>query len=407
MLEFTDDLELLLRETPAHAIERERSTFDSLVAPFGGTLVLFGAGDLGRKLLHGLRQIGITPLAFSDNNPQRWNSIESGLPVLSPGEAAAKFGQTAAFIIAVWHAHQKHRTGDIQRQLTSLGCRKVITVNSLFWSFPDIFLPHCNFAQPHRVLANAPAIRHVFQQLKDRQSRIDFLGHVRWRLTGDFQAMADAVEEPQYWPHDVIKFGSHEHFVDCGAFDGDTIRELLSGRHLGFDRITAFEPGPANFQKLSGFVGGLPPDIRQRIHLQPRAVGLNSSTLAFNAETSVSSAVAGRGTHVGPAAKAADQQITVGCVSLDEVLTETPPTFTKMDIEGSEMDALRGARKLIQLHRPVMAVCAYHLPEDLWNIPTFLLSIYGDYRIFFRSYNQEGFDIVCYAVPPNRLVQSS
>jgi FkbM family methyltransferase len=46
--------------------------------------------------------------------------------------------------------------------------------------------------------------------------------------------------------------------------------------------------------------------------------------------------------------------------------------FIKMDIEGSEMQALRGAVKTITEHKPRMALCVYHRPEDVNVIPGFV-----------------------------------
>jgi len=69
----SEELELLLSEDLDSVIKREREAFDELAAPFEKSIVLFGSGQLGRKALKGLREIGIEPLAFSDNNSKLWN----------------------------------------------------------------------------------------------------------------------------------------------------------------------------------------------------------------------------------------------------------------------------------------------------------------------------------------------
>lgn len=43
--------------------------------------------------------------------------------------------------------------------------------------------------------------------------------------------------------------------------------------------------------------------------------------------------------------------------------------FIKMDIEGSEIEAIKGAKDVIKKFKPRMAICAYHHPEDRKIIP--------------------------------------
>jgi hypothetical protein len=92
-------------------------------------------------------------------------------------------------------------------------------------------------------------------------------------------------------------------------------------------------------------------------------------------------------------------------VSLDELVAagEPPPTFVKMDIEGAEPAALRGAAATIREHRPALAVCVYHEQDHLWTIPLQLRALCGDgYRYFLRRHEPDTWDVVLYAVPSGR-----
>src|SRR5271157_6014592 len=80
-----------LSEGVAAAIERERTAFDILTAPFEHSLVLFGAGTIGRKTAAGLQSLGIAPLAFADNNSTLWGKRIDGVTVMSPQDAVARF----------------------------------------------------------------------------------------------------------------------------------------------------------------------------------------------------------------------------------------------------------------------------------------------------------------------------
>jgi hypothetical protein len=64
-----------------------------------------------------------------------------------------------------------------------------------------------------------------------------------------------------------------------------------------------------------------------------------------------------------------------------------------MDIEGAELKALAGARKTIESYRPELAVCVYHLNNDIYEIPRYIKSINPGYRCVIRG----GLHMVCYA----------
>jgi len=49
-------------------------------------------------------------------------------------------------------------------------------------------------------------------------------------------------------------------------------------------------------------------------------------------------------------------------------------------------------------------VSVYHQQNHLWRIPLFLKTLSPDYHFFLRPHNEEGWDLVCYAVPEERAV---
>jgi hypothetical protein len=114
-------------------------------------------------------------------------------------------------------------------------------------------------------------------------------------------------------------------------------------------------------------------------------------TLRFDAGGSLSSATNPNGA------------LEITCMTVDDLLQDTTPTYIKMDIEGAEPEALHGASRAIRRSAPILAVSAYHRPNHLWRIPALLKSLRPDYRIFLRPHNEEGWDTVCYAVPNDRL----
>ena len=73
-------------------------------------------------------------------------------------------------------------------------------------------------------------------------------------------------------------------------------------------------------------------------------------------------------------------------------------TFIKMDIEGSEYNALLGARETIVKDRPKLAVSIYHKKEDIWTLPSLILEMVPDYKLFFGHYSIAAAETVLYAI---------
>ena len=79
-------------------------------------------------------------------------------------------------------------------------------------------------------------------------------------------------------------------------------------------------------------------------------------------------------------------------------------TFIQMDIEGAELEALKGAKKIISHNHPVLAICIYHKPDDFYQIPLYIHSLYQNYHFFIRHHcKNRGSETVCYAIPSNKL----
>lgn len=386
-----EQLEGLLSENVAEVIEREQSTFDNFAGGLNESIVLFGARRLGRKTLRGLRSLGIEPFAFSDNNPQTWGTCIDGVTVYPPIEAAKRFGSDAVFVLTIWGHDSADTMQDRREKLEHIGCAKVIPFVPLYWKFASTFLPHYALDLPHYITESAEDVKRCFEILSDDASKEGFVEQVHWRLTGDFDALSDPVEDEIYFPGFIGSFRAPETFVDCGAYDGDTILRFLALNNNTFNRVFAFEPDPRNFRALEANVSRLPKEVAERIQISPCAVGEESIRVSFAATGTVDSSVRA-GT------------CTVQCVALDEVLRDQNPTYLKMDIESAEPSALRGARNLIGKNQPVIAACSYHLQNHLWTIPLLMFELNPDYVVLQRQHVQLVEDLVSYAVPFERFM---
>jgi len=384
----------IFKETYEEILQRERSSFDKLTSPFTNSFVLFGAGGLGQKTLTGLRKVGLEPLAFADNNAELWGKRLDGLTVLSPEEAARKYGQNASFIITIWRAGGKHRLANTKQQLSNLGCMNVVSFAHLFWKYPKTFLPYYCLDLPHKIYQEANEIINIFSLWSDDSSRLEYLAQLRWRLFLDFDGLTSPVAHEQYFPDDLFSFTPDEVFVDCGAFDGDSLKSFIRRRGDDFKRYIALEPDPLNLKNLENDISSMKPSLKDKITIYPMAATEKRGKLRFDATGTAAAMISEMGT------------IEINCAPLDEILNDNHPTYIKMDIEGAEFDALLGAKQVIQEFKPILAISVYHQQNHLWRIPMIVRTFCDQYSFFLRPHNEEAWDLILYAIPKNRLIKS-
>ena len=173
----------------------------------------------------------------------------------------------------------------------------------------------------------------------------------------DFDLISRTVTGRHYFPRNLFSLLTDEVFVDCGAFDGDTVADFVQESGGDFKLVKAFEPDPITFPNLQKRVKHLDEEIRARVHCTQEAVGRNPGSITFDA-TGTMLSVSGRGSTL------------VSEVNLDSALASLNPTFIKFDVEGFELDALAGAMGVLSRSRPILAVSAYHEQSHLWRVPS-------------------------------------
>ena len=379
----------MLREAPGDARVRERRVLAELEAKPDMPIVLFGAGNLGRHALALLGAHEHDVAAFMDNAPDLWGSSVDGVPVLSPTDATLRFAGEGLAIVTIWRAEGGHDFLVTRDDLLRRGWGRVESFIPLFWGYGSDALPYITIDLPTKVLMAKDGVMAAAGLWSDERSMREYVAQIQWRLDGDFGALSPP-EPDQYFADGLVHVGPDEVFVDCGAFTGDTLLDVAK-RVSSWRAYHAFEPDPASFAALQAAAASLPASLGERVRVYQAATADRSSTGRFNA------------TGLGSASLSAEGDDEVSCVSIDDVVTGSPPTFVKMDIEGAEQAALVGATRAIREGRPLLAVAAYHKQADLWELPHQVHDMMPDYRLFLRPHAGEGFDTVLYAIPPEKL----
>lgn len=176
--------------------------------------------------------------------------------------------------------------------------------------------------------------------------------------------------------------------VDGGGCWGDTA--LYFAQKVGATgQVHVFEFSPENIE-LMQFNLSKNPELAPRIHLQQAAVWNRSDeTLRF--------AEAGPGTSLGAGG------LKAGTLSIDDWATReniVKVDFIKLDIEGAEAQALEGASRVIQQHRPTLAVALYHDLADFTKLPQQIDAINLGYRFYLGHYTIHSEETILFAVKP-------
>jgi len=327
--------------------------------------VLFGAGAAGRYTLAHLALHGIHPVAFADNDALKWGTPIDGVPVMSP--SAARSLAPDAFWVATCISAPARA---IRKEMRDM----------LVKSLPLHEVLPCHHGIPPNKIRDT-----LFPAIYDTDSKMEFNDQCVFRRDKNYEyQLKPSSCDDLYFPS-FIKRLDDEVFIDCGAADGDTIREFLK-RWPKFKSIVAFEPDHHNWSKLISTSDS----ERGNITKLRMAVGDHAGEMSFTANGDYSS-------HLG------EGEEKVRVVTLDNMLGDILPTYIKADVEGFELELLWGARKKIKEHSPVLAVCAYHTSDHLWQIPLLIHAINPDYKLFLRRYAEGAWETVWYAVPPERI----
>lgn len=235
----------------------------------------------------------------------------------------------------------------------------------------------------------------VLGWLEDEESKRVYTSVICNRIAPQFsQFDYDQLYSPgEYFETDAFHMDQNECFVDCGAYNGDTVERMLNCAG-GAEKIYAFEMDKGNYADLQQNVR----EIMKRYRLRPENVRLiNAGVWNVNERLPY-----GKEEFGSKESFCLFKGETIGyteLVKIDDVLGGKRVTFIKMDIEGAERNALEGAKEVIVENKPKMAICLYHRLQDFWEIPTYLKSLVPQYRLYVRHHQNGSFGgTVLYAV---------
>lgn len=231
---------------------------------------------------------------------------------------------------------------------------------------------------------NMTKYQNFYNNLEDTISKDTMIGFINTRISGDASHIRKLCVPESYFPQGIIEFTNNEIFVDCGAYDGDTVeifKQKISDAGKKYSRIYAFEPDKDNFEKLKRN------QLKDKLVIPiNKGVWDEKTTLTFSDNC-------GGGSHISNTGNCS--------IEVDKMdnMIDGPVSLIKMDLEGAELKALQGARNIIKNYKPKLAIAVYHKIEDLLEIPQFIQSLIPDYKFYLRAQSYGSVDMTLYAIP--------
>ncbi len=350
---------------------------------YGRKIIVYGAGEAFHYFHEVImKKYSYMPCVVLDQKFQK-GDVFAGIPACSPNAYFPGKEERCDGVAVICLGNQQVITA-IVSLLKEKGFRNIITLR-------DIYEIHNPFELPKELsdkgfsyyLEHQQDIQRAFDLMEDDESRSVFTACLKTHMTRKPVAIPMRPRNEQYIPRDVPLRRGHSRWLSCGASRGDLERLF---EQLGFiEEFLCFEPDPNQFQDIASYFEGHGRHVAKRITILPCAVYNEVPLKPFvYSETSF-------GSRIVP-----ESAFWVQAVTIDKVVPAFNPTFLSMDIEGAEGEALKGATRTLRENHPDLAICLYHSPAHLWEIPLLLAQLNPAYRFYLRNYTSFIYETVLY-----------
>jgi FkbM family methyltransferase len=317
-------------------------------------IFIYGMGDGALKIMAVFREMGITVSGiFASDDFVRGHSFE-GYRVHKLSEIEEMVDDFVV-VLAFAAGYQ-----EIVDKIHDIASRHTLYV-------PDVPVVGRGLFTYDYCIENAEKIQQVYDSLADEYSRRVYASIINFKISGDIKYLSAVTTPKEEIYRKIIKPSMNEVYVDLGAYNGDTIREILEFTRGTYNSIYALEPDRKNFKKLAKFVDGM-----NRVYAYNAAAWCVDTELPFAAKAGRQSAIT------------ANSENMVTARSVDSILGKKPATIIKMDVEGFEREAIWGAALTIAHHSPKMMVSLYHRNEDIFELPLLIKALNPRYKLYVR-----------------------
>lgn len=336
-------------------------------------VIIFGVGDQGMLNALLLKEKGVSIYAFCDNNETTWGTVVKGVQVISPNDL---IGMLPELVVINNDSYRDEK----KEQLLHLGIPEdnicsFDVLNPVFKNFTKEYI------EQHKAEFDL-----VYELLEDNASQETYMEYLIGVVTGDLDHFRNVAVGDDYFPKDIVPIRNDHVFLDVGAYNGNTIEDFI--KHFPeYEKIYAFEP-------LASSVKAIQEKHFNNTEIHPVAASNSTGKKVFYCNDYGAIAMITTILEEG----ADRQELHLQTEAIDDAVGDSKVTFIKMDIEGSEFEALCGAERAIKNNKPFLAICVYHKREDLITIVPYLRKLVPEYKFYLRHHSSTGCDLVLYCV---------
>lgn len=219
----------------------------------------------------------------------------------------------------------------------------------------------------------------VIEETADGFSHWDTpLGKI-WSPPGQGLNFSIAEQRAEVYTEGNMALAPNDVVIDCGANIGDFVLVCL---RAGVAKVVAIDPSPNNVEALRR---SFPAEIaRGQVVVVPKGVWHEDSTMTMAVyDNSLLDSFVMRERQEN-AGRSKPREIQLPVTTIDKIVEELrleKVTFIKMDIEGAERNAIRGATKTIARFRPRMAIATENLEDDYRAVPIEVQKLGHNYKM--------------------------
>lgn len=331
--------------------------------------IIWGNGYTGRTALSMIKDLSgdlIKPEYIVDNN----SSMCDGTLVRSSEDFKREIDSIDTVLVCVYTANQ------VLNQLDAMGYKgNTLVVSSSVMKTDENLIEFYE--------SNMEEIENTFNLLEDEKSKKTIATFINVMRTGNILLWDDVNLDDKYkmLGASFLDIQDNEHYIDIGAFTGDTLSMFLELSNNGYSSIICVEPDVNNYNLLCENVKnkGL-----NNTYLYNNAVGARSELIRFSNGKSESCYVSENG------------ETTIKMIAIDDIDKAKDATLIKISTNGFDLNVLKGAEQTIIKNKPKIAT--YASGTQLWEIPKYLKKICPEYKIYYRHFGVGNQAMICYAV---------
>lgn len=323
-------------------------------------VIVYGIGARGEYFIRWLKKEDIGVEFIIDQNQ---DGEFEGIPIFKPDRIPDMYNLQDDYLVFITPYLFEQYPEDFLGVLNELNLKNIVYPFSWRYGLPGYRYDWAYYYTHNKVL-----LCEIYNKLADEVSKDTYYEYIKAIVTNQVFKGSIGKTRNKYFECYIPK--RDEVFLNLGAESGDTICQFIENRNEIFDRIIAVEGNVETYKNKLYRVLSIFPDL-----IRDRIVDINCWLDKDTASQIVSNDI----------------------------------SLVNMDIEGSERVVLEILVEKLQEARPVFAICAYHKPQDIIELPQIILNKFDNYEIYFRKYaapysnNLQNGELVMYGVPKERV----